>query len=184
MHRTYRTLTAWSVVAVLSALSTIRAEVIDSAPGGFSLRNTVEIASPPSAVYDVLVKEIGNWWDSAHTYSGNSHNLSIQDKPNGCFCESFEPDGNVRHGVVVFASRGKSLRLSGGLGPLQEMAVVGTMSYEFKSHESETQLTMIYRVGGYHPDGLATLATGVDSVLRMQLIRLKSYIEKGSPKSD
>ncbi len=178
-----RVLIIWAVVVLGSSTSSLTAKILDSAPNGFSLRTSVEISASPLTVYDTMIKEIGHWWDSDHTFSGSSTNLSLRDEPGGCFCESLGPDGGIRHGSVLFASRGKRLRLSGGLGPLQELAVIGTMTYELEPDENRTRLTMVYRVGGYDPEGLAPLAPLVDEVLRAQLMRLKSYIEKGTPDS-
>jgi len=184
MRRRYRVLCTGLLVGLFGGSHTATAEIIDSARDGFSLRMVVEIDARPSEVYDSIVKDIGHWWDSAHTFSGNSLNLSLEDEPNGCFCESLDPVGGVQHGRVVFASRGKRLRLIGGLGPLQELAIVGTLSFDFQRHEDGTRLTMTYRVGGYHPEGLASLAPPVDAVLKVQLTRLESYIEKGKTESE
>jgi hypothetical protein len=54
-----------------------------------------------------------------HTFSGDAHNLSIDDKATGCFCEKLASGGGVRHMEVVCADPGKKLVLSGALGPLQ-----------------------------------------------------------------
>src|SRR5262249_54570747 len=66
---------------VLIALSSIaispsvRAEVTDSAQDGFTIKTSVVIRASPADVYKRLVGEIGNWWHSGHTFSGDAHNL-------------------------------------------------------------------------------------------------------------
>ena len=69
-------------------------------------------------MYNSIVDDVGLWWDSSHTFSGNAENLSIDDKAGGCFCENLENGGSVRHLEVVFVDPGKTLRMIGGLGPL------------------------------------------------------------------
>ena len=63
------------------------AEVLDSAANGFTVKTTLNIKAAPDEVYRKLVHDIGEWWNSAHTFSGDAHNLSIEDRLGGCFCE-------------------------------------------------------------------------------------------------
>jgi len=77
----------------------------------------------------------------------------------------------------VFANPGKSLRLQGGLGPLQEMAVNGTMTFNMSAAENgTTRLTYRYIVGGYVPGGLEFIAGPVDQVQLRQLQRLQAFL--------
>src|SRR5215472_10044879 len=111
------------VALALSALfcSPAFATVADLAANGFTVKVSVTIQAPPAEVYSKLLR-VGDWWDSQHTFSGSAHNLSIEDKPLGCWCEKVG-NGAVRHMQVITAIPGKSLVLSGALGPLQSMAV-------------------------------------------------------------
>lgn len=165
-------------VLILWTLSSAAAEVKDSSAIGFTVQDTVFIAADPNDVYHALVADIGSWWDSAHTFSGNARNLSIDDKAGGCFCEKLENGGSVRHLEVVFADPGKTLRLIGGLGPLQAMAVTGSMTWSLSKTDTGTNVKVIYSVGGYRPGGLQKLASLVDKVIFEQLKRLKEYMEK------
>ncbi len=158
----------------------IHAEVADSAPGGFTVKHELQLSASAEAVYRAIVKDVGLWWDPAHTFSQNSGNLYIEARPNGCFCERLGKEAGVRHLEVVFAQPGKRLRLSGGLGPLQAMALTGSMDWELTTSGNGTRLDFYYRVGGYYPAGLDKLAPAVDGVLNGQLQRLKGYIEKGT----
>lgn len=166
----------WIIVVLCCFSKSITADVIDSAPHGFSIQNKIEVSVSPEEAYDYIVRDISLWWDPSHTFSGDSSNLKLVDQPNGCFCENLPSSGGVRHGTVVYAAPGKHLRLTGGLGPLQEMAVVGTMSYNIGRSDNATTVTMVYRVAGYHPSGLDNLAGAVDAVLRGQLLRLEKHI--------
>lgn len=166
----------WAVL-VSAGLNPLKAEVKDSSAAGFTIQDTMIIAENPDMVYHSLVVDISLWWDSAHTFSGNAGNLSIDDRAGGCFCEKLDNGGSVRHLEVVFAEPGKTLRMIGGLGPLQSMAVTGSMTWLLSKAETGTNVKVIYTIGGYLPGGLQKMAPLVDKVIGEQLKRLKDYIE-------
>jgi hypothetical protein len=170
-----------AIVVFVLALSPSLAspEVVDSSANGFNLKTTLMINVAPDEVYRLLVHNIGDWWDSGHTYSGDSHNLTIEDKPMGCFCEKLPNRGSVRHMEVVFLAPGKTLGLTGALGPLQTIAAAGNMRIELSAAPGGTKLDLTYAVIGYTPKGMNTWAAPVDSVLSAQFVRLKAYAEGG-----
>ena len=172
-------LLAASCVLVLS--SAARADVVDSSAGGFTVKTVVQISAPAANVYRALVDRVWAWWESSHTFSGSASNLSIDATPGGCFCEKLPNGGGVRHMTVVYVDSGKLLRLSGGLGPLGEMAVTGTMTLKLTEAAGKTAVEMTYRVGGYSPGGLDGIAKPVDGVLTTQLQRLKRFVETDAP---
>ena len=53
------------------------AEVVDKSPAGFTTKTTVAIAAPPAQVYAMLAR-VGEWWDPAHTYSGDAKRMTIE----------------------------------------------------------------------------------------------------------
>ncbi len=165
-----------------------RAEVADSAANGFRMKVTLEIAAAPGDVYRALVQHVGDWWNPEHTYSGDSHNLSIEEKAGGCFCEKLPNQGAVKHLEVVYLAPGKGLVLAGGLGPLQSLGASGAMSIQLSpvakegdSGKPATKLEMTYSVSGYLAKGMNTWAEPVNAMLTEQFTRLKSYIEHGDP---
>jgi hypothetical protein len=157
------------------------AEVVDSAANGFTLKSTFTIQATPADVYQKLIHSVGDWWDSSHTFSGDAHNLSIEEKPMGCFCEKLPNHGGVRHMEVVYFLPGKALTLSGALGPLQSIAATGNMVIQLAPSEGGTKLAVTYAVTGYLAAGMNTWAAPVDSVLAQQFTRLKNYTEHGDP---
>ena len=167
----------WSIL-ISAGLNPLTAEVKDSSTNGFTIQDSVIIAANPMDVYNSIVEDVGLWWDSAHTFSGNAENLSIDDKAGGCFCEKLENGGSVRHLEVVFVEPGKTLRMVGGLGPLQEMAVTGSMTWSLRKMDAGTNVKVTYSVGGYRPGGLQKIAPLVDKVMSEQLTRLKEYMKK------
>jgi hypothetical protein len=82
---------------------------------------------------------------------------------------------------VVFVEPGKTLRLFGGLGPLQGIAATGPMTFALSPVAGGTRLELTYTVAAYAPQGVAAWAAPVDAVLSEQLTRLKNYIETGNP---
>jgi uncharacterized protein YndB with AHSA1/START domain len=170
---------AMFAIVAAAVVGPANAEVVESVENGFLVRNEVLIDATPFKVYSALVDQIVSWWDPAHTFSGDSANLSIDPKPGGCFCERLPNNGGVRHLTVVFVSPGKELRLTGALGPLQESGLAGSMRWKLSDEGNGTKVELSYSVGGYRAGGLRGLASPVDSVLRGQLFRLKAYVETG-----
>ena len=159
------------------------AEVKDAGAGGFTVVNKVTIDASGEAVWKAAVDDIGLWWSSDHTISGEASRLSITAVPQGCFCESFGPGAGVVHLSVTMVNPGVVIRLTGGLGPLGLMGVNGNMTWEFEAVDTGTQVTFTYAVGGYRPEGLDTIAAPVDYVIGEALARLKAQVETGDPEN-
>ena len=154
------------------------AKVIDSQPNGFEVTETVAIGAPADKVWEGL-GQIGNWWDSDHTFSGAATNLSIDLKAGGCFCEAIPGGGSVSHMLVVYAHPDTVVRLFGALGPLQSTGASGHLSWTLKETTGHgTIVTVTYDVGGYAIGGLKKWAAPVDKVLGQQAERLKRYVER------
>jgi uncharacterized protein YndB with AHSA1/START domain len=123
---------------------------------------------------------VGEWWSAEHTYSHDAHNLSIEEKVAGCFCEKLPNGGGVRHMEVVYLAPGKAVRLTGALGPLQALGSAGSMTIQLTAVEGGTKLEVTYAAAGYLPAGMASFAAPVDAVLAGQSTRLKDYVERGA----
>jgi uncharacterized protein YndB with AHSA1/START domain len=172
--------TAFLVAAFLLSPILAQAEVVDSSSTGFTVRTTLTINAHPDDVYRKFIRNIAEWWNPEHTFSGDSHNLSIEEKAAGCFCEKLANGGSVRHLEVVYLAPGKAVTLSGALGPLQSLAATGSMSILFSPSEGGTKLTVNYAVTGYLPGGMNTWAAPVDAVIAEQFTRLKNYVLNGA----
>ena len=157
------------------------AEVIDAAPGGFSLVQEVTIAASREEAWQAAVNQVGQWWSSDHTISGDATRMSIDARPQGCFCEAIGEHAGVVHLTVTFVNPNVLLRLTGGLGPLGLLGVDGNMTWEFLDAEQGTTVRFSYAVGGYRPGGLDEMADPVDYVVGEALRRLKAYVETGDP---
>jgi hypothetical protein len=165
---------------LLLAATCVRADVVDSAANGFTTKNTVEITGAASNVFDAVVKRIGSWWDPAHTFSQNAANLYIDTANGGCFCERLPDGGSVRHLNLVWLAPGKTLRFTGAMGPMQAMALTGSMTWTFTEAAGKTRVELTWAIGGYAPGGADALAKIVDAVMMAQLQRLKRFVETGT----
>lgn len=155
------------------------AEVTAASAAGFVSEHQLQTAASPARTYQALTSDIHRWWDPDHSYSGRAENFYLEARANGCFCEKLDGGGSVLHMQVAYAEPGRQLRLLGGLGPLQEMGVSGSMSFILDAAGTGTLLSYRYVVHGYlpeSPDGLGGLAEVVDSVQLGQLQRLMAYL--------
>jgi len=162
------------------------ADVVSSGTGGFVLRIEMPVAAAPTEVYAKFF-DVGHWWSDQHTYSGKATNLTLKNEPGGCLCEALPDGAFVRHASVEYSDKGKVVRLSGALGPLQAMGAHGLLAFNFAPADKAnpaagTKLVVSYVVSGYQPDkGFEPLATPVNGVLAEQVTRLKRYVETGKP---
>lgn len=86
---------------------------------------------------------------------------------------------SVQHATVVNVAPGRLIRMIGSLGPLQQAAVTGALSWEFeKKGSAASTLTVTYAAGGYSPGGLDKLADIVNTVLSRQVELLKAHAER------
>ena len=172
---------AVTAAVLLFAAADVTADVVDRSPGGFAVKSTVPVAASTDRVYRALI-DVGSWWGKDHTYTGDARNMSIAPVPGGCFCEKLPNGGGVEHGRVVNIVPGSVLRLSTALGPLQELGVSGSMTWQIapsgQGANQGSTVTMTYVVGGYAPGGLEKLAPLVDQVLSQQVLFLKAHVEK------
>jgi hypothetical protein len=154
------------------------AEVTDRSAAGFEVVEKATIKAPADKVFSTIMHP-ARWWDSKHTFSGDAKNLSFD--PSGCFCEVL-PRGAVRHMMIVYSDGKTTLRLFGGIGPLQFTGASGHLGVTLKEAAGATDVVMTYDVGGYAKGGLADeFAAPVDRVLGEQLSRLKKAVETGKP---
>ncbi|HVO99337.1 MAG TPA: hypothetical protein VMT15_14800 [Bryobacteraceae bacterium] len=165
---------------LLLAAVVAHAEVIDSSASGFTVKAVLTVKASPEVVMDKLIHNVGDWWHPAHTYSHDPHNLKIEAKPGGCWCEKVG-DGFVKHLEVIHYRPPGYIAFSGAPGPLQAQAVTGTLQVQLSAAEGGTKLEMTYAVGGYLAKGLNSWASIIDTVFTEQFTRLKNYVETGQP---
>lgn len=171
----YRIIAATAVAFAMPA----QAKVASAVPHGFEVVETVSVAATPAQAYAALA-QVGRWWNGEHTYSGDAANMRLEPRPGGCFCERMKDDGAIEHMRVVYAQPHQTLRLQGGLGPLQEEGAAGSLTWSIKPVAGGAEITQRYVVGGYVRGGMEKLAPLVDRVMAEQLARLKRFLDTGS----
>jgi hypothetical protein len=161
--------------ALWLAAASAQAEVKDATPSGFTIENSQVVPVDADTAWRALVDDVGRWWPKDHTWWGDAANLSIDARAGGCFCER-QGAQQAQHMIVVFVDPGQTLRMTGGLGPLQGMGLHGALEFRFAAVEGGTKITLWYRAGGYTPEDLGKFAAVVDQVQALQLGGLAEHL--------
>ena len=166
-----------AAIAIVAAMAfgTARAEVKDSAPNAFTIENSQVVPVDAATAWKALVDDVGRWWPKDHTWWGDASKLSIQARAGGCFCE-VDGERQAWHMTVTFVDPGSTLRMTGGLGPLQGMGLDGALEWRFAKAAEGTKITLWYRAGGYTPDDISKFVPVVDQVQGQQLGGLADYL--------
>ncbi len=168
------------VMALLGLIvaAPVQAEVKAADANGLIVRQLVHIAATPERVYAALLTP-GRWWDSAHSWSGDAANITLDPVAGGCFCEAIPAArGAAEHGRVVNIVPNRLIRLRAELGPFQAMGVAGALSWELAPADGGTMFSQTYVVGGFMPGGFQPMAAAVDGVMGGQASRLKAFVER------
>jgi hypothetical protein len=157
-----------------SMIATAKADVIKSTDDGFILQHSVSVGHDKARVFKTMTSNVGQWWSSGHSFSGDAGNMLIDAE---CFCERWG-DNLVRHLTTTIWMENSKVVMEGGLGPLKELGLSGTMVWSLASNDDAgTTITWKYHVYGFSETGLSELATAVDGVLKEQIDRLVNYLK-------
>lgn len=152
------------------------AEIVDVAANGMEIRQQLRIAAPPDKVWAALIVP-ARWWSSDHSFSGSSANITIDPRVGGCWCETLPNGGGVVHMEVTHIAPPKTLVFHGALGPFYNLAADSALSFDLAASGDETQVTMVFRAGGYVKEGFQKWSTAVDDVFAQQMGNLKKHLE-------
>lgn len=164
-------------LVALAVASTAHAETSGVSAAGFTVTFTREVNATPDKLWTALT-QVQNWWNGAHSWSGNAANLSFELHAGGCWCEKWE-GSSVMHGTVVAIRPRQMLRFYANLGPLQDRAGNGVLTFAQGVSKEKTVLKVTYRVAGPPDAGLQELAPAVDGVIGEQVKRLVAFAETG-----
>ncbi len=171
--------TAAGIMAWLTSCGFAQARVAEVSDQGAVLRYVAAVPGPPDKAWQVLIVP-ASWWDGAHSYSGSATNLTLDPRPGGCFCEALPGKGGVEHMRVIHSDRGRLLRMSGALGPLQAEAIQGSLTFSLEAEQGGTRIVAEYVLAGYMRGGagggLGRIAPAVDAVLESQVERLAARL--------
>lgn len=178
-------LAALLIGSALALSGPAQAEVRSVEREGFVIQISQDVAATPDAVFAAFTRP-ADWWDSAHSWSGDAGNMRMDARAGGCWCETLRQDGSVEHGrIVSYNPTGRSLVMDSLLGPLLTMGQSGRMHWRVESGDAEgrSRILWTYRVGmlpSGNPAQDAVLAAAVDNVLRQQVARLSAQVT-GAP---
>jgi hypothetical protein len=162
-------------VAVLALATPAAAEVVERSADHFVLRYDVAIEGSREDFIDAL-EHIGEWWNPAHTYSGDARNLNLALDVGTCFCEAL-PDGSTfEHGWVSEYDPETGVLLEAPLGPLKGRTTVADWGIGWTGANRGMEVVMTYVVRG---EGIGAMADGVDGVMGQQFSRMIRFIEYG-----
>ena len=165
------------IVAPLALLSCGREEptpMPKESPTAFVFQMQLNLPGTPESVYDAITGDISGWWD--HKFSENPAKFYIDPKPGGGFYEIFDESGDgVLHATVIYAQRGKLLRLDGPLGLTgKAITMVYTLSFEPAGTDSTTLGLEVHGSGEFEEN----IPGIVESVWKHFLFeRFKPYVE-------
>ena len=164
-----------AAVVLALAATPVAAEVVARNADAFTLRYSVTMETSAGDVV-LAIGSIGEWWDGAHTYSGEASNLSIGLDPGACFCERLADGAVFEHGRVV-ALDDDHLLLDAPLGPLKPRATRADLTFSWPdAGTTGVAVTLTFRVEG---EGLGAMADRVDTVMQGQFNRFTRYVEYG-----
>lgn len=156
------------IIAMLALGVTTNAAggVTESSSDGFTISLSQESQRSDAELWQRLQHpEI--WWSSAHSWSGDAANMSVEMRAGGCWCERVG-DGVVVHGRILRIDAGRAVLFDAPLGPLNEAAVSTRLSWRVENQ----RVVWRYQVFGALPMPVEQLAPLVEGVLAEQLRRL------------
>ncbi len=176
--RAFSVLFVFGGVSLLAQRDKPESQVVEAAVNGFQIKMSIPCKAKPEVVYGSMVNHLSEWWDASHSYTQDAKNMSIEAKPHGWFIEKLPEGGFVRHFEIVYLAPGKTIRFEGGMGPLQEQGIAGSMTINFKPTDSGSTIDLTYNVGGFIVGGEKTMkqwAPPVKQVIQGQFERLRDH---------
>lgn len=158
------------------------AAVIAASDHGFEVQHSVNLVVPQAEAFAAF-GQIGQWWSSEHSYSGDAKRMTLQMRPGGCFCEPLDGGGGIEHMRVTYLQPGERVVLTGSLGPLLYEATIGVLDVKVERIAGGSRVTMNYRAAGFANGGAEKMAPLIDQVLGEQMKRFRVYAA-AAPKTD
>ncbi|GAA4643455.1 hypothetical protein GCM10023115_14150 [Pontixanthobacter gangjinensis] len=172
-----------SAIACLFA-SPAQAEIVAQTDAAFVTRDSAVVKADLRETWLALISP-GKWWNSAHTFSGDSSNMILTPQGGGCFCERIPAEdtatkvglgGSVEHMSVILSIPDQALRMRGSLGPLQSEPVQGIMTITLSETGEGTRIVFEYAVAGFMRFKVPVISKAVDGVMSQQLSGLAELL--------
>lgn len=165
-----------AAAAILFTAAPAQAEVIARSENGFTLKFAIGAEIDPADIPDAF-QALPDWWESSHTYSGDSRNLSLDLTPGGCWCEKLPDNPAFDHGRVVMVAADRIV-FDAPFGPLRGKATRAELTATWPSVNMGWEPTWIFVVEG---PGVGALADAVDGVMGTAYRRWMRFLEYGEP---
>lgn len=150
------------------------AEVVSRSENGFVLRFEMQSDASPEQMI-AAVRALPEWWDPAHTYTGDADNLSLAFEPGGCWCEARADGTTFRHAEVVEIAPNR-VTMNAPLGPLHGRATRADLAWTIGGHTPGDTIALQFTVEG---PGLGPMADPVHTVMSQGWSRYVHYLTSG-----
>lgn len=164
--------------ALALAATTAQAEVVERSANRFVLRYAVPVDATAHDIRMALV-DLPVWWDSAHTYSGDAANLSLDLSPGGCWCERLANGSDFDHARTVLVDE-DGARFAAPFGPLRGHTERADLAVSWPLVSGYRQLTWDFVIEG---EGIGAMADGVDAVMAAGFARFVAHLGGPAPAS-
>ena len=162
------------VTALFAFASPASAEVVQRTADSFTLRYAVGAEIDPGDIPGVMT-EVGKWWDSAHTYSGDAGNITVDLRPGGCWCERLA-DGSAFEHARAISVEADRLVFDAPFGPLKGKTTRAMLTVTWPPANMGRTPTWTMIVEG---PGIGAMADPVDGVMGAGFARFIYYLERG-----
>lgn len=170
------------VLLCIGMVSPAQAKLDKVSENGFAMSHVVRVTTSPEESWNMIMTP-SKWWSAEHSWTGDANNYYLDSQAGGCFCELIPEKktgdneqaglrGSVQHMRIIFADKGRLLRMSGALGPMQGEAIIGTLTIVLKPIAGGTEIKFEYVVGGFARFSIPDLAPIADKVIVEQASRL------------
>lgn len=151
------------------------AEVVARSENGFTLRFVAQVAADADRI-PASLEALPQWWDGAHSYTGEAANLSLDLKPGGCWCEKM-PDGtNFDHGRTTSVEPDRML-FHAPFGPLRGRTTRADLEMTWEPGTEGLTLVWTMTVEGA---GVGAMADPVDGVMGAGFRRWTQHLTAAS----
>ena len=165
--------------ALLAVAAPASAEVVSRTADGFVLRFESGMETTPEDMIET-VSDLPEWWDKAHTYTGDNGNLSLAFEPGGCWCETLA-DGTEFHHANIVSITDYTVVFNAPLGPLNGKATKADMTFHIGGDGPGWLVSVDFVVEG---PGLGAMADGVNGVMEQAFGRFVHHLHYGETVED
>ena len=164
--------------AMMTFAAPASAEVVARTADSFTLRFQSGMETTPEDMIET-VSDLPEWWDKAHTYTGDNGNLSLDFTPGGCWCETMADGAEFQHAHVVSITD-DTVVFNAPLGPLNGKATKADLTFHIGGDGPGWVVSVDFVVEGA---GVGAMADGVNGVMGQAFGRFVHHLHYGETDS-